>query len=182
MYCPHCGKELADDASLCAYCGAKIPDAATRNGQEEEPSGKGPDTDPRREADKGPPPQQGWEAEPGPPPEEKAEAEREPAGASAFLEHEDAELIAPEYKGPPAAPEPQGTNWQAIAALVCAIFIPPLGLILGILVVAELDRDGRTAGRRVAVAAIVIATLIMSLFLLVGMVSIVLATGEIAWS
>ncbi|MFO7945375.1 MAG: zinc-ribbon domain-containing protein [Armatimonadota bacterium] len=169
MYCPYCGKELADDVSFCRYCGSKIPDIRVEEGEEAEPpTEKEPDTEPATEAAREPEaprsPQQ--EPEAGPPTEKEAEAETELPPPPPPPDREDAQAPTPKYEEPPAAPEPQGTSGLAIGALVCAFLIPPLGLILGVVAVGQLDRDRQTGGRNLAIAAIVVSVFMMFVALL----------------
>ncbi|MFP3905295.1 MAG: DUF4190 domain-containing protein [Armatimonadota bacterium] len=166
MYCPYCGKELADDVSFCRYCGSKIPEIAVKKGEEETAPEKEPAETPRVDGKGQIPPPSGTEAEtelPPPPPPPDREDEQAPS---------------PKYEEPAAAPEPQGTSGLAIAALICAFLIPPLGLILGVVAVGQLDRDKQTRGRNLAIGAIVVSVFMVFIALLAAILFPVFARAR----
>jgi uncharacterized membrane protein len=66
---------------------------------------------------------------------------------------------APQLAPQPTAPE-QKTNGLAIGALVCAFFIPILGLILGIVAKSQIKKTGE-GGSGLATAAIIISIIYM---------------------
>lgn len=92
---------------------------------------------------------------------------------------------APPPTGPPAPPDPRlqpqfygghpgyggwpppsrGTNGLAIASLVCAFVLPPLGLIFGFIAKTQIRQSGEE-GDGLATAAIVVSIVLMLALLL----------------
>ena len=66
-----------------------------------------------------------------------------------------------DQQGYQAAPPRQGTSGLAIAGLILAVLMPPLGFILSLIAVFKTGK-GRSKGRGLAVVGIIISTLIIA--------------------
>ena len=70
------------------------------------------------------------------------------------------------------------TSGMAILSVVTMFFMPPLGLIFGIIALVNISRSqGELSGRGVAIAGVVISALLTLLYSLILMVVIVLSRG-----
>ncbi len=77
--------------------------------------------------------------------------------------------------GPPAHPGQQsGTSGLAIAALICAILVPIVGLILGFVAKSQINKTGQGGGG-LATAAIVISGIFIALGVLAFFAAVSLA-------
>ena len=82
------------------------------------------------------------------------------------------------YAPPPYGyPVAGGTNGFAIAAFVCAFFLPLLGVVFGFLALNQIKRTGE-GGRSLAIAGIVISIALMAFFLILS-ISLIAAAGSI---
>lgn len=64
-----------------------------------------------------------------------------------------------------------GINPFAIAALICAVIVPPLGLILGVIALVQINKSDE-GGRGLAIAAITIPIVLVLLFVVLpGIIS-----------
>ena len=82
---------------------------------------------------------------------------------------------------PPMYPPPRPTNSMAIAALVSALVLAPLGIVLGHIALSQIRRSGEE-GRGLAMAGLVIGYVSVGLILLVllfGLVMAVWVTNEV---
>jgi peptidyl-prolyl cis-trans isomerase B (cyclophilin B) len=75
------------------------------------------------------------------------------------------------YYGYPQYPQPQPTNALAIASLVCAFLVAPLGIIFGHISLSQIRKTGEE-GRGLAIAGLVISYLITVLTILVVALSV----------
>ncbi len=88
---------------------------------------------------------------------------------------------SPVYQGAAPAATPAPSNGLSIAALILAIFIPPVGLILGIVAMVKSKKAGQKNG--LALAAIIIGsvlTVIEGILLIVFIMSMIAAAAMMA--
>ena len=76
---------------------------------------------------------------------------------------------------PPSSPspEPLKTSGLAIASLICAFLVPPLGLVLGLLALRSIKSNPATGGKGIAIAGAVVSG-VFSL-MLVGLAGLIAA-------
>jgi hypothetical protein len=75
----------------------------------------------------------------------------------------------------PPPPPPRRTNSMAIAAIITAVFVAPVGIVLGFVARSQIKRTGED-GKALATAAIVvgIAQLVLAIIVLVAYVAFIL--------
>lgn len=72
----------------------------------------------------------------------------------------------------PYGPPPSGTNGLAVGALVAAFFAPMAGLVMGIIALNQVKKNGQS-GRGMALAAVIISSLWFVLIILIFVVAII---------
>ncbi|HET7667471.1 MAG TPA: peptidylprolyl isomerase [Mycobacterium sp.] len=75
------------------------------------------------------------------------------------------------YPGQYGYPRPQSTNALAIASLVCAFLVAPLGIVFGHIALSQIRKTGEE-GRGLAIAGLVISYLVTVLAILVVVLSV----------
>ncbi|GAA2634463.1 DUF4190 domain-containing protein [Paractinoplanes durhamensis] len=78
----------------------------------------------------------------------------------------------PGYPAQPPAPEQKGTSGLAIAGLILAIFIAPIGFILSLIAIFKTGA-GKAKGRGLAIAGLIISVLIIG-----GSVAVIVAAAN----
>ena len=76
------------------------------------------------------------------------------------------------YPQPYAAPMATGTNGLAIASLICAFFIPIVGVILGHIALNQIKQTGQE-GRGLAIAGLAIGYSLIALGLVIACIYII---------
>jgi hypothetical protein len=66
----------------------------------------------------------------------------------------------PQYQTPPPPPQPQGTSGLAIAGLILAFVVAPVGFILSLIAVFKTGA-GKAKGRGLAIAGLIVSVLVM---------------------
>jgi hypothetical protein len=97
-----------------------------------------------------------------------------PAGLDAVPGHP----YPPSPWGPPL-PRPLGTNGMAIAALVLGLCAGPLGLVFGLIALSQIRRTGE-GGRGMAIAGVVLGSLVTVLLALLVISAVLVVAGNAA--
>ena len=137
-FCPKCGKEVLDDAIVCFECGNQFGSVQQPAQAASQPA---PQAIPQQHQGYAQPMNQGY-AQPMNP--GYAQPNRPP--------------VYPAYGQPmyqnPAPVKPQESQGIAIAALVCAFFFWPAGLILGIMGLKKYEKGSSSKTMSIAAAII----------------------------
>ena len=84
---------------------------------------------------------------------------------------------SPPVIGPEATGQPK-VSGLAIASLICALLIPPVGLILAIVALQSMKANPAIGGKGVAVAGVVVSSLFTLIFTVLTVVFLIMRTSQ----